>query len=47
MNPADTILVERIRQLMRCRKACAEEKMFGGGAFMINGNMCVGDGKNL
>ena len=47
MNQADTILVERIRQLMRRRKAFAKQKMFGGVAFMINANMCVGDGKNL
>ena len=35
-------LAERIRKLLLRRKGLAERKMFGGIAFMLNGNMCCG-----
>ena len=41
----DEALAERIRPLMKRRKGASEQKMFGGIAFMINGNMCVGPWK--
>ena len=45
MTEEDEALVARIRTLMRRRKGCSEQKMFGGVCFMINGNMCVGPWK--
>ncbi len=45
MTEEDEILVQRIRPLMKRRKGCSEQKMFGGLCFMINGNMCVGPWK--
>jgi hypothetical protein len=36
------VLAERIRKLLARRKGLAERKMFGGIAFMLNGNMCCG-----
>ena len=38
----DEALGERIRRLLGKRKGVAEKKMFGGLAFLLNGNMCVG-----
>lgn len=38
----DEELAERIRKLIRRRKGVTERKMFGGIAFMLNGNMCCG-----
>ncbi len=35
-------VAERIRKLLARRKGLAERKMFGGIAFMLNGNMCCG-----
>ena len=35
-------MAERIRKLLARRKGLAERKMFGGIAFMLNGNMCCG-----
>lgn len=35
-------LVERIRQILSRGKGFQEKKMFGGVAFLLNGNMCVG-----
>jgi len=40
--PYDQELAERIRGSLGRRKGLAEKKMFGGVAFLINGNMCVG-----
>lgn len=40
--PADPVLTERVRKLMKRRKGVREQKMFGGVAFMINGNMACG-----
>ncbi|WP_044250678.1 TfoX/Sxy family protein [Rhodopirellula sp. SWK7] len=45
MTEEDELLVSRIRPLMKRRKGCTEQKMFGGVCFMINGNMCVGPWK--
>jgi TfoX/Sxy family transcriptional regulator of competence genes len=38
----DERLAERIRGSLGRRKGLAEKKMFGGIAFLLNGNMCVG-----
>ena len=38
----DEKLAGRVRKLLAKRKAIAEKKMFGGVAFLLNGNMCVG-----
>ncbi len=40
--PADPVLTERVRSLMKRRKGLREQKMFGGVAFMISGNMACG-----
>src|SRR3954447_19848920 len=38
----DEQLAERVRDLLNARAAVTEKKMFGGVAWMINGNMAVG-----
>jgi len=38
----DESLAERIRKSVGARKGFVEKKMFGGVAFLLNGNMCVG-----
>mgnify|MGYP003548597610 CR=1 FL=1 len=38
----DERLAERVRAVLAGRKGVAERKMFGGVAFMINGNMACG-----
>src|SRR5712691_3607415 len=38
----DERLAERIRGSLGRRKGLAEKKMFGGIAFLLNGNMCIG-----
>src|SRR4051812_20240175 len=38
----DEQLATRIRKQLGKRKGLAEKKMFGGLAFLLNGNMCVG-----
>ena len=38
----DEGLAERIRGALGRRKGLTEKKMFGGIAFLLNGNMCVG-----
>lgn len=38
----DQGLAERIRTVLRDRPELAERKMFGGLAFLVNGNMCCG-----
>jgi TfoX/Sxy family transcriptional regulator of competence genes len=43
--PYDEGLAERIRDLFDGREDVVEKKMFGGLAFMINGNMCCGVSK--
>ena len=42
----DEKLASRIRQILTTQKGLAEKKMFGGIAFMLNGNMCCGVVKN-
>lgn len=41
MSMASDDLSERVRRLMPVNLACVEKKMFGGRAFMLNGNMLV------
>src|SRR6266702_2296605 len=38
----DEKLAERIRETLASRRGLTEQKMFGGIAFMLNGNMCAG-----
>lgn len=38
----DNILAERIRQQLAQRRGMIEKRMFGGLAFLLNGNMAVG-----
>ena len=38
----NTLLAERIRALVARRQGMEERKMFGGVAFLLNGNMCCG-----
>ena len=38
----DESLAERVRQRLARRKGVAEKKMFGGVAFLLNGNLLVG-----
>src|SRR5947209_17285591 len=38
----DERIANRIRGSLGRRKGLAEKKMFGGIAFLLNGNMCVG-----
>ncbi len=38
----DTKLADRIRERLGKRKGMTEKKMFGGMAFLLNGNMCCG-----
>jgi TfoX/Sxy family transcriptional regulator of competence genes len=38
----DTTLAERVRKTLARQKDIAEKKMFGGIAFLVNGNLCCG-----
>ena len=38
----DEELADRIRELVSAQKGLTEKKMFGGLAFLVAGNMCVG-----
>ncbi len=38
----DEGLAERIRKLLARQKGLTEKRMFGGLAFLLNGNMCCG-----
>ncbi len=38
----DEKLADRVRKQLGKRKGLTEKKMFGGIAFMVKGNMCVG-----
>jgi len=40
--PFDEGLAERVRRLLGRRRGLVEKKMFGGVAFLLSGNMCVG-----
>ena len=43
----DEGLAERVRDYFSGLKNVSEKKMFGGLAFMLNGNMCVGINNSL
>ncbi len=38
----DSELSDRVRTALKCQPGLGEKKMFGGIAFMLNGNMCCG-----
>ena len=38
----DEAIADRLRVVLRRRKGVSERRMFGGIAFLINGNMCCG-----
>lgn len=40
--PYDEALAARVRQVLGRRRGVGEKKMFGGLAFLLNGNMCCG-----
>ena len=40
--PYDATLLTKIRQLLGKRKNLTEQKMFGGIAFLLRGNVCCG-----
>ncbi|TSC58393.1 MAG: hypothetical protein Greene041619_617 [Candidatus Peregrinibacteria bacterium Greene0416_19] len=40
--PYNAILADQLRPFLLPRKGVTEKSMFGGIAFLINGNMCVG-----
>jgi TfoX/Sxy family transcriptional regulator of competence genes len=42
----DEKLADRVRELLEPRRDISERKMFGGVAFMVNGNMFVGVSDN-
>ena len=42
----DEWLADRVRRALGGRKGLAEKKMFGGIAFLLGGNMCVGVHRN-
>ena len=42
----DEGLAHRIREILADEPSVEEKKMFGGLAFMVNGNMCVGVNKD-
>jgi TfoX/Sxy family transcriptional regulator of competence genes len=43
----DKELIERVRKMLRQRNGVSEKRMFGGVAFMLDGNMCCGVTKEL
>jgi hypothetical protein len=43
--PYDELLARRVRPLMALRRGFSEKKMFGGVAYFIDGNLCVGVSK--
>ncbi len=38
----DEAVAEKVRKILKRRKGITERKMFGGMAFLLNGNMCCG-----
>ena len=38
----DQALAARVREVLSARSALSERQMFGGIAFMLDGNMCCG-----
>jgi TfoX/Sxy family transcriptional regulator of competence genes len=45
--PADSELVSRLRDALRKEPGVSERRMFGGIAFLVNGNMCCGVARDL
>ena len=45
--PYDSVLAERLRPNLLVRTDVQEKSMFGGIAFLVNGNMCCGVWKDL
>ena len=43
----DEVLAERLNTLIKRRKGFTQKKMFGGDAFLLNGNMCFGVHKEM
>lgn len=43
----DESVAARVRKVLARRKGIAEQKMFGGLAFLLDGNMCCGVLRNL
>ena len=43
----DNELVERVRKMLRRQSGVSEKRMFGGVAFMLDGNMCCGVTREL
>jgi TfoX/Sxy family transcriptional regulator of competence genes len=41
LTDVDSVLLDRIRPMIKRRKGVTERRMFGGVCFFINGNMCV------
>jgi TfoX/Sxy family transcriptional regulator of competence genes len=44
--PYDENLAKELRELLAGEQAVTEEKMFGGLAFLLHGNMCVSASRN-
>jgi hypothetical protein len=44
--PYDEKLAERVKAILKGKKGILEKKMFGGVAFLLNGNMAVGVNKD-
>lgn len=44
--PYDEQLARRVRPLMALRRGFSEKKMFGGVAYFLDGNLCVGVSKD-
>lgn len=42
----DEGLAEKVRNSLKGKKGIAEKKLFGGVAFLLNGNMAIGVNKN-
>jgi TfoX/Sxy family transcriptional regulator of competence genes len=42
----DDALAQRVRGMLKGNEGIAEKKLFGGVAFLLNGNMAVGVNKN-
>src|SRR3989304_2716828 len=42
----DEVLVQRVKEQLKGKKGIVEKKMFGGVAFLMNGNMAVGVNKD-
>jgi hypothetical protein len=45
--PSDETLIAQLRQILGRRRNLVEKKMFGGTAFLLNGNICCGAWKEF